>query len=109
MKTALIVLSLLLVSPLLLFQGYKPKAGYVPDSATAVKIAEAVLAPVYGEKNVIAERPFHAALKDGVWFVDGTLHCPGAAADSTEHCFGGVAMVQISKEDGRILSMGHGK
>ena len=26
-----------------------PKEGYVPDSATAVKIAEAVLVPVYGK------------------------------------------------------------
>jgi NTF2 fold immunity protein of polymorphic toxin system component len=109
MKTSLLVFSLLLLSPFLAFQGYKPKAGYVPDSVTAVKIAEAVLIPVYGEKQVTSERPFHASLKDGVWFVDGTLHCPGPPAGRTDKCDGGVAMVQISKEDGRILTMGHGK
>ena len=48
-------------------QGYKPASGYVPDSKTAVMIAEAVLAPVYGEKQIKSERPFTAKLKDGMW------------------------------------------
>ena len=29
-----------------------PTAGYVPDSAAAIKIAEAVLAPIYGKKQI---------------------------------------------------------
>ena len=85
-------------------QGYRPKSGYVPDSATAVKIAEAVLVPVYGEKQTLAERPFTATLKEDVWTIEGTLHCPDGSG-----CFGGVAIVQISKLDGRIISMTHGK
>jgi hypothetical protein len=88
-----------------LAQGYRPKEGYVPDSATAVKIAEAVLIPVYGEKQIQSEQPFTAKLKKGVWSVQGTLHCP----DGKANCFGGVAEIQISKDDGRILSMSHGK
>jgi NTF2 fold immunity protein len=108
-KISLLVCVLLLLSAPLLSQEYKPKGGYVPDSATAVKIAEAVLTPVYGEKQILSERPYTATLKEGVWFVDGTLHCPGASADPSIHCAGGVAIVRISKEDGRILSMGHGK
>jgi hypothetical protein len=35
-------------------QSYKPKAGFVPDSATAIKIAEAVLTPVYSEEKIVA-------------------------------------------------------
>jgi len=85
---------------------YPPKDGYVPNSATAVKVAEAVLTPVYGEQRVVSERPFNATLVNGVWKVTGTLHCPGTAGSG---CNGGVAEVDISKADARIMSMNHGK
>jgi len=55
--------------------GYKPTDGFVPDSQTAVKIAEAVLIPVYGEKQIRSEEPFTAELKGAVWTVGGTLPC----------------------------------
>jgi hypothetical protein len=90
-------------------QGYKPASGYVPDSKTAVKIAEAVLAPVYGEKQIESERPFTATLKHGVWTVTGTVRCPDGKGGTTTSCDGGVAEVQISKNDARILYMLHGK
>jgi len=84
------------------------KNGFVPDATTAVKIAEAVLVPVYGEK-VLAERPFKARLDGDVWTIDGTLHCPDGKGGSTSTCLGGTAEVQLSKADGRILFMGHYK
>jgi len=90
-------------------QGYQPPSGYVPDSTTAVKIAEAVLAPVYGEKHIESERPFTATLKNGVWTVTGTLHCPDGKGGTTMVCDGGVAEVRISKDDARISFMSHGK
>jgi NTF2 fold immunity protein of polymorphic toxin system component len=90
-------------------QGYKPKEGYVPDSATAARIAEAVLIPVYGDKQIESEKPFTAKLKDGVWIVSGTLRCPDGKGGTTSDCVGGVAVVQISKVDARILSMVHYK
>ncbi len=83
---------------------YKPKDGYVPDTVTAVKIAEAILTPIYGEKIINKEKPFNAELKDGVWVVKGTLNPPGGKIR-----FGGVAIVEISKSDGMILHVGHGK
>jgi len=83
---------------------FKASDGYVPDAATAVKIAEAVLIPVYGEKTVVAERPFKAQLNDGVWTVSGTLPCPNG-----KRCFGGAAEVKLAKDDARILSMIHYK
>ena len=89
-------------------QGYKPKSGYVPDSKTAVKIAEAVLIPVYGEEQIEAERPFSAKLKSGVWTVTGTLRCPDGKGGTTTSCDGGVAEVRISKNDARIVYMLHG-
>jgi hypothetical protein len=78
----------------------KPARGFVPDERTAIAIAEAVLIPVFGETQILGERPFHAVLRGKVWEVSGSLP-PGWD--------GGVALVQINKDDGRILSVTHGK
>src|SRR3954462_11554011 len=86
-----------------------PAAGFVPDSKTAVAIAEAVLIPVYGKKQIEGERPFAAKLKGDVWTIAGTLNCPDGKGGVTTDCVGGVAVVRISKNDGRVLYMRHGK
>jgi hypothetical protein len=90
-------------------QGYKPPSGYVPDSATAVQIAEAVLIPIYGKKQIESERPFTAKLEGNVWTVGGTLRCPDGKGGFTTQCDGGVAIVKISKIDAHILYVMHGK
>jgi len=89
--------------------GYTPNGGFVPDSQTAVKIAEAVLIPVYGEKQIRSEEPFTAELKGVVWTVGGTLRCPDGKGGFTTDCDGGVAVVKLSKTDGRVLFMLHYK
>ena len=89
-------------------EGYVPKDGFVPDSKTAMAVAEAVLKPVYGEAQIISERPFGAKLEADVWTVSGTLHCEGEK-DPNISCKGGVAVVRISKSDAKVLSMTHGK
>ncbi len=89
---------------------YKPDKGFVPDKATAIRIAEAVLTPAYGERVVLSERPYSAKLEKGVWTVTGTLWCVGAKGRPIKGtCEGGTAEVKISKSDGRILSMIHTK
>ena len=91
-------------------QSYTPKkAGFVPDSATAVIVAEAVLIPVYGKEKIESERPFNATLENGVWTVDGTLHCSDGKGGVTTLCPGGTAEVKLSKADGRVLKMIHYK
>lgn len=109
MKKQLMVLAMLVT----LFGGgysqtpsYQPKAGFVPNAETAVKVAEAVLIPVYSERLVLSERPFKAKLEGDVWTVQGTLHC--GAAQETD-CRGGTAEVKISKASGEILHMIHGR
>lgn len=77
-----------------------PEKGYVPDEETAIKIAAAALGPIYGKKKIDSEKPFRAALKDGVWTVTGSL--PKGSA-------GGTAMARISQETGCILEINHGK
>ena len=53
-------------------QGYVPPRGFVPDSATAVRIAIAAWIPIYGENMITVEKPFAATLKDSVWTVTGS-------------------------------------
>jgi hypothetical protein len=109
MKIRIFILLALLVTSSLLCQGRRAKSRFVPDSATAVEIAEAVLIPVYGRKHIESERPFTATLSDGVWTVSGTLRCSDGKGGTTTVCVGGVAAVEISQKDGRIRRMWHSK
>ena len=104
------LLLLTVIAPCQTASSYKLTSGFVPDSKTAIAVAEAVLIPVYGKEHVEDERPFTATLKHDVWIVEGTLYCPdGKGEMKTTDCSGGVAVVKISKSDGRILYMLHGK
>jgi hypothetical protein len=81
---------------------YNPQDGYVPDEITAVAVAEAVCVPFYGHDLVEAEKPYSAVLKGDLWTVRGTL-------PKGDQRMGGTLTVQISKRDGRIVSMTHGQ
>ncbi len=80
--------------------GYIPKEGFVPNEITAIKIAEAVWLPIYGEK-VYQNRPYNAKLEKGVWIIEGSL-----PADFTQ---GGVPYIEIQKKDGKIIKVYHSK
>ena len=86
---------------------YVPPKGVVPDAETAVHIAEAVLAPVYGHQVIESEKPFRATLKGETWTVEGSMHCerPGGGPHD---CVGGVALVEVSRRDGRVTRITHG-
>lgn len=72
----------------------------VPDASTAIKIAEAVWLPIYG-KSIYQQKPFKAVLQNGsVWLVEGSL---------PEGLEGGVAYIEITKKDGCISNVTHGK
>jgi len=84
---------------------YKPKNGYVPNAETAKSIAEAIWLPIYGDK-VLHEKPYTASLSaDNVWTVTGTL----PKMTLPKMTFGVVAEIDISKSDGTILRVIHGK
>ena len=97
----LIILSMIGFTSVGYKQGYVPKDGFVPDEETAVKIAEAILIPVFGKDQIHSEKPFHAALSEGgtVWVISGTLY----------HQKGGVAEIKIQKSDCKVIEMFHGK
>lgn len=72
---------------------------YVRDEPTAIKIAEAIWLPIYGNK-VLDKKPFVAKLKDDeIWIVQGT--------SKTQK--GGVPYIEIRKSDCKVLKVTHGK
>ena len=77
-----------------------PKDGYVPNEETAIKIALAVWEPIYGAENIARQAPYTAELRDRVWIVQGTL---------PKDVPGGTAVAAISKKDGTIHKVFHGK
>ena len=78
----------------------KPKAGYVPDAKTAIRIAVAVWEPIYGEEQIAKQKPYKAALTNGIWTVEGSM---------PELMVGGVAVAEIAKDDARIIRVSHGR
>jgi hypothetical protein len=92
---------LLILTASALAQAPAPKNGFIPDETTAIKVAEAILAPIYGEKQILSERPFHATLTDGAWTVSGSL--------PAKWDFGGVATIDLDKKTGAVISYIHGK
>ena len=104
MKTKIALIGAVLVAAVVAYAAskpfFKPKSGFVPNERTAIAIAIAVWAPVYGEEMIAAEKPYHARLIDGVWHVDGSL---------PKEMVGGVAHIEIVKDDGRIVDMWHSK
>lgn len=73
---------------------------YVPNEETAIKIAEAIWLPIYGEK-IYNQKPYIVSLvNDSIWVVTGTL---------AENKRGGVAYIEIQKKDCKILKVIHGK
>jgi hypothetical protein len=76
------------------------KEGFVPTKEVAIEIALAVWKPIYGEKQLLKQKPYQAELKNGIWHVRGTL---------PEGWKGGTAIARINKQTGCILFINHGK
>ena len=82
-------------------RGYMPDKGVVPNEETAIRIAEAVWLPIYGD-SIYSKQPFVAEYneKEKCWYVSGTL---------PENTFGGVPEIKINRMNGEILYISHGK
>lgn len=76
----------------------RPKAGFVPSAEVATRLAEAVAEGLYGKERVRHEQPYRARLRGNVWTVMGT---------SPPLALGGVTIIQLNKDDGRILFAHH--
>jgi hypothetical protein len=79
---------------------FEPSGGMVPNAETAVDIAVAVFKPIYGADKIKSESPFQAEINGEVWHVYGSLPVGWK---------GGTAEAELSRKDGRILRVWHGK
>ncbi len=82
------------------FGTWKTFGSEVTDAKTAIQKAVAAWEPVFGTEQIAGEKPYQAQLINGVWIVKGSL---------SKGTMGGVAMAEISKDDGTILSVSHGQ
>ena len=78
---------------------FNKPGGLVPDQRTAVAIAEAILFPIYGEKNIRQERPYVVKHAAGKWIIEGAPIPRGMT--------GGVFHIEIRQRDARILQLWH--
>ena len=80
-------------------RGFRPSEGFVPDESTAIRIAEAVWLPIYGE-DIYYNQPFvaHYDWFTGCWIVTSTI---------PENALGSVPEARIRKRDGKVMYVWH--
>ena len=78
---------------------FERAGGLVPDRATAIAIAEAVLFPIYGEKSIREQRPYVVKHTAGKWAIDGSI---------PKGFVGGSFHIVIRQRDAKILEISHG-
>lgn len=115
MKRISVATTIITILILVVFMSFKKTNNLmmVPDGLTAIRIAEAIWLPIYGEK-VLSEKPYNAILiGDSMWVVTGSLPKSSIiteVGDTTYSIFqGGVAMIAIRKRNCEILGVSHGK
>ena len=85
------------------YDGINLKDGFVSTPEIAVQIAEVILKKIYGEKRIESQKPFSINLENGIWIVEGYWDRNDFSTD------GGVAYIEIRKDNGEILKVIHGK
>jgi len=76
----------------------------VPNEETARKVAEAIWIPLYGEENILEQKPYVVMLVDDIWIVRGLMPEP---CRSDPDCRGGTAYIEIHKKNCKVLKIGH--
>src|SRR6476646_11475694 len=76
---------------------FNKPGGLVPDQRTAIAIAEAILFPIYGERNIRQERPYVVKHAAGKWIIEGAPIPRGMT--------GGVFHIEIRQRDAKILQL----
>lgn len=71
---------------------------YVPNAETAVKVAEILWLPLYGE-SIYEHKPFSAELQNGIWIVSG----------KPKKQKGGYPYAEIQKSDCKVVKITHFK
>ena len=72
----------------------------IPDTRSAVNIAEKILFKVYGNEEIKKQRPYNVVFQTNYWIINGTM-------SKTE--IGGVFLIILNSKDGKILKLIHGE
>lgn len=72
----------------------------IPDSKSAVNIAEKILFEVYGKDEIIEQRPYNVVLQNGYWILNGTR---------PKLIIGGAFLIIMNSKNGKIIELIHGK
>jgi hypothetical protein len=81
------------------FEGDIYEDGFVPSPEIAFQIAEIVFNNIYGREHIEKEKPFFINLENDIWIIEGTSYTRK----------GGVAYMEMRKNNGEILKVCHGK
>ncbi|EES0095535.1 protein YhhH [Escherichia coli] len=73
----------------------------VKNKAIALELAEIYVKNRYGQDAAEEEKPYEITELTTSWVVEGTIN--------SDQIAGGVFIIEIGKNDGRILNFGHGK
>ncbi|EGZ1852033.1 protein YhhH [Escherichia coli] len=73
----------------------------VKNKAIALELAEIYVKNRYGQDAAEEEKPYEITELTTSWVVEGTI--------LSDQIAGGVFIIEIGKNDGRILNFGHGK
>lgn len=73
----------------------------VKNKAIALELAEIYVKNRYGQDAAEEEKPYEITELTTSWVVEDTIH--------SDQIAGGVFIIEIGKNDGRILNFGHGK
>lgn len=101
MRKCVVVFLLTLATSIAAGQGhsYTPPQGVVASQEIAKGVAKIYLSAIYGTKQIEQQLPLVARLSGDIWTVSGTL--------SGRHKLGGVAEIDLSKKDGKVLRITH--
>ncbi|MBO6200749.1 MAG: hypothetical protein J6N74_03915 [Chryseobacterium sp.] len=72
----------------------------IPDSKSAIIVAEKILFKVYGKEEIKKQRPYNVVFQSNYWIINGTM-------SKTE--IGGVFLIILNSKDGKILELIHGE
>jgi hypothetical protein len=104
---------LILISTMLSSFQNDDSKNYIPDNTTAIKVAEAVWLPLYGDM-IYQSQPFIAKLKgDTIWVVEGTY--PKSTMETVDGDTmiymrsGGVPYIELKRSNCEILNVSHSK
>ncbi|EFL9575749.1 YbbC/YhhH family protein [Escherichia coli] len=73
----------------------------VKNKAIALELAEIYVKNRYGQDAAEEEKPYEITELTTSWVFEGTIY--------SDQIAGGVFIIEIGKNDGRILNFGHGK